>query len=52
MDGRIDLFRRIPQGTGQTYLRAVLLVADRTACRVAQIVSARRGLGIWPPGNV
>ena len=51
MDGRIDLFGRIPQGTGQTYLRAVLLVADHNAYHVAQIVIARRGLAIWPPAN-
>ena len=50
-DPGIDLFSRIPQGTGQTYLRAVLLVADHNAYHVAQIVTARRGLGIWPPAN-
>jgi len=52
MDSRIDLFGRIPQGTGQTYLRAVLLVADHNAYHVAQFVTARRGLGIWPPAKV
>lgn len=51
MDSRIDLFGRIPQGTGQTYLRAVLLVADHNAYHLAQFVIARRGLGIWPPAN-
>lgn len=43
----VDLFAKIPQGTGQTYLRAVLLVADHNAYHVAQIVSARRALGAW-----
>jgi uncharacterized damage-inducible protein DinB len=51
MDSRIDLFGRIPQGTGQTYLRAVLLLADHNAYHVAQVVVARRGLGIWPPAK-
>ena len=46
-DGRIDLFAMIPHGTGQTYLREVLLVADHTAYHVAQIVDVRRALGNW-----
>jgi uncharacterized damage-inducible protein DinB len=46
-DRRVDLFARIPHGTGQTYLREVLLVADHTAYHVAQIVDIRRALGIW-----
>ena len=46
-DERIDLFARIPHGTGQTYLREVLLVADHTAYHVAQIVDVRRALGNW-----
>jgi hypothetical protein len=44
---RIDLFARIPHGSGQTYLREVLLVADHAAYHVAQIVDLRRALGIW-----
>ena len=46
-DRGIDLFARIPHGTGQTYLREVLLVADHTAYHVAQIVDIRRALGNW-----
>ena len=46
-DPRIDLFATIPHGTGQTYLRELLLVADHTAHHVAQIVDIRRALGIW-----
>ena len=37
----------IPHGTGQTYLRELLLVADHAAYHVAQIVALRRALGIW-----
>jgi uncharacterized damage-inducible protein DinB len=48
MDPGIDLFARIPHGTGQTYLRELLLVADHTAYHVAQIVDIRRALGNWP----
>ena len=46
--GTPDLAARIPHGTGQTYLREVLLVADHTAYHVGQIVALRRQLGIWP----
>jgi hypothetical protein len=43
----VDLFDRIPHGTGQTYLRELLLVADHNAYHVAQLVVVRRCLGIW-----
>jgi len=43
----VDLFERIPHGTGQTYLRELLLVADHNAYHVAQLVMVRRCLGIW-----
>jgi hypothetical protein len=42
-----DLSARIPHGSGQTYLREVLLVADHTAYHVGQLVLVRRLLGIW-----
>lgn len=47
MDTRIDLFARIPHGSGQTYLRELILVADHNAYHVGQIVAARRALGNW-----
>jgi hypothetical protein len=42
-----ELTAAIPHGTGQTYLREVLLVADHTAYHVGQIVALRRQLGSW-----
>lgn len=48
-DESLDLFARIPHGTGQTYLRELLLVADHNAYHVGQIVLVRRLLGIWSP---
>ena len=43
-----DLTATVPTGKGnQTYLRALLLVADHTAYHVGQLVTARRALGIW-----
>jgi hypothetical protein len=47
LNPRLDLFAKIPWGSGQTRLREVLLVADHAAYHVAQIVDARRALGIW-----
>jgi uncharacterized damage-inducible protein DinB len=37
----------IPHGTGQTYLRELLLAADHAAYHVGQIVVVRRLLGAW-----
>jgi hypothetical protein len=48
VDGAVDLFARIPHGTGQTYLREVVLLADHTAYHVGQLVLVRRALGVWP----
>ncbi|HXW05971.1 MAG TPA: DinB family protein [Vicinamibacterales bacterium] len=45
-----DLTARVPTGqASQTYLRAILLVADHTAYHVGQLVALRRALGIWQP---
>jgi uncharacterized damage-inducible protein DinB len=46
---KIDLTARIPHGSGQTYLRELVLVADHTAYHVGQIVLVRQQLGIWKP---
>ena len=45
---KIDLLATIPHGTGQTYLREILLVADHNGYHLGQIVALRRRLGIWP----
>ncbi len=47
MDTRVDLFARIPHGSGQTYLRELILAADHNAYHVGQIVAARRALDDW-----
>ncbi len=46
-DPKIDLFARIPHGSGQTYLRELLLVADHTAYHLGQMVAVRQALGAW-----
>jgi len=49
VDERVDLLATVPNGSGQTYLRELLLIADHTAYHVAQIVDLRRALGAWKP---
>lgn len=46
-DPQCDLFAKVPAGTGQTFLREILLVADHTAYHVGQLVAVRRLLGAW-----
>lgn len=46
-DPKLDLFAKIPHGSGQTYLREFILVADHTAYHVGEIVAIRRILGAW-----
>ena len=47
-DERIDLHKLVPKGKGhQTYLRAILLMADHNAYHLGQIVAVRRALGNW-----
>ncbi len=46
-DPKIELTARIPHGSGQTYLREIVLVADHTAYHVGQIVLVRQLLGAW-----
>ena len=46
-DPSINLFDTIPHGSGQTYLRELLLVADHNAYHVGQLVAVRRLLGAW-----
>lgn len=47
--GKIDLTAKIPKGTGQTYLRTILVTLDHNAYHVGQIVAVRQLLGAWPP---
>jgi hypothetical protein len=46
-DPTIDLAARIPHGTGQTYLRELVLAADHAAYHIGQLVVVRRLLGLW-----
>jgi hypothetical protein len=44
---RTDLFARIPHGTGQTFLRQVLLLIDHNSYHLGQLVQVRRLLSAW-----
>ena len=44
----IDLTAKVPRGTGQTYLRTILVAVDHASYHTGQIVSVRRLLGEWP----
>jgi uncharacterized damage-inducible protein DinB len=46
-DPSFDLAARIPHGSGQTYLRELVLAADHAAYHVGQLVLVRRLLGAW-----
>jgi uncharacterized damage-inducible protein DinB len=48
-DTDIDITARIPHGSGQTYLRTVLLAVDHASYHIGQIIAVRRLLGAWPP---
>ena len=50
LDERVDLLDRVPVGSGQTYLRELLLVADHNAYHLGQFVALRRALGCWEEG--
>jgi len=42
-----DLTMKIPHGTGQTYLRTVLVAMDHASYHVGQIIIVRRLIGAW-----
>jgi len=48
-DQTINLGARIPHGSGQTYLRELLLAADHAAYHIGELIVVRRLLGAWEP---
>ncbi|MEO5817242.1 MAG: DinB family protein [Gemmatimonadaceae bacterium] len=44
---RVDMTKKIPHGSGQTYLRTVLVAADHASYHIGQIVAVRRLLDVW-----
>ncbi len=50
-DKKIDLYAKIPQGTGQTILREILLVADHNAYHIGEFAIIRQVMGTWGKGH-
>jgi uncharacterized damage-inducible protein DinB len=50
IDDPRDLTQTIPHGSGQTYLRTVIVAVDHMSYHVGQIVAVRRLLGAWTTG--
>ncbi len=48
VNAQVDLLATIPHGSGQTYLRELLLVIDHNAYHVGELVAIRRMLDAWP----
>jgi len=46
-DESVELFAKIPHGSGQTYIRELLLAADHAAYHIGEMVAVRRMLGAW-----
>ncbi|MDB4893514.1 MAG: DinB-like domain protein [Gemmatimonadetes bacterium] len=44
---RVDLTGKIPHGSGQTYLRTILVATDHASYHIGQIVAVRRLLDSW-----
>jgi len=44
---KIDLASRVPQGTGQTYIRELMIIIDHNTHHLGQIIAVRRMLGAW-----
>lgn len=47
VDPAVDLFAKVPRGTGQTFLRELVLTADHNSYHVGQLIAVRRLLGAW-----
>ncbi len=47
VSGKVDLTSAIPHGTGQTYLRTILVAVDHAAYHIGQILDVRRLIGSW-----
>lgn len=48
ISGTPDMTEKIPHGSGQTYLRTVLVAVDHAAHHLGQIIDVRRLNGDWP----
>jgi hypothetical protein len=47
MDPQTDLWAPIPQGTGQTVAREIMVVADHNAYHIGELAIMRQVMGTW-----
>lgn len=47
-EASLDLGAAIPHGSGQSYLRELLLVADHSAYHLGELIVVRRLMASWP----
>jgi hypothetical protein len=51
MDPKTDLWVPIPQGTGQSVAREIMVVADHNAYHIGEFAIMRQVMGTWGPGH-
>ncbi|MGZ3674988.1 MAG: DinB family protein, partial [Ktedonobacterales bacterium] len=51
MDPQTDLWAPIPQGTGQTIAREIMVVADHNAYHIGEFAIMRQVMGTWGAGH-
>jgi len=44
---KVNLAAKVPQGTGQTYIRELMVIIDHNTHHLGQIIAVRRMLGAW-----
>lgn len=46
-DSKINLFAKVPKGTGQIYLREFMMVSDHTSYHIGEFAIMRQTLKLW-----
>ncbi len=46
-DNKIDLYKKIPKGTGQTVFREIFVVTDHNAYHIGEFAIMRQALNAW-----
>ncbi len=50
-DPKTDLYAKLPNGTGQTILREILVVSDHNAYHLGEFAILRQVMGTWGKGH-
>lgn len=46
-DPKTDLFKKIPWGTGQTFIREILVIVDHNSYELGEFAIMRQVMGVW-----